>query len=110
MVDPRAAGIGAVENAGAAIASGDGRAGPAYRIVAPHAGEPEVGDKVIEARLAAGACARRAQPIVEDIVAKIVVGAGPDFAADAGQSALLMSVEIVVNTELRVRSALQQRT
>jgi hypothetical protein len=37
----------------------------------------------------------RCEPVVEDVVAEIVVRAGADLAADAREAALLVGVEVV---------------
>ena len=52
----------------------------------------KVVDEIIEARLAARARAGGAIPVVENVVAKIIVRSGPDLAADTRQPALLMGV------------------
>ena len=108
MVDPRDGRARAVEDARASGGGGDRRARSAGGIVSTGAGEEEVAHEVRETRLSARAATGSAQPVVEDVVAEVVDRAGADRTADAGQAALLVSVEVVVHAQLRVAAHLKQ--
>src|SRR6185436_741051 len=78
-------------------------------IVATLAGEVEVADELVVARLVGRPAAGGAVPVVEDVVAEVVVRAGADFAPDAREPALEMRVEVMVDTDLGVGARLKER-
>ena len=98
-----------VESVGAARAGRDGGTRSTHWIVTTVAGQPEVRIEVIEARLTTGPRTGGAQPVVKNIVAKIVVGARADFATHAWQATFLVGIQTVVYADRCIRTGLQQR-